>query len=671
MGEVSVYLKHLAVYAEMVEAGVPLPSSSRTTGSFLTICRRCWSATLPRCLPTATMAFFGSSGGGEAAALPNHPLYASGNGTRSMSGYLITRSCAESLSRHLGSRPIVKPIDLAINDVVRELGLVTYWSVPAIIENGSETGLFEHSLGVLWRDRRLSARLDAVRRLDHDAVDALMRFSLLHPSRNRLGMAATAIAEWTSKASGRHPIEYIVSIDRDDDDVQGYRDLTHRSAVQLLVHDNRSLVDAVNRAAERSSGDVLVVVSDDFGCPDGWDEAIDAVVGDRRDFALLVHDGYEGRIMTLPIVGRVLYARLGYIYHPAYFSMYCDDDLTALAVDSVTDRCEALGVSASPLHADGDAVRPDLRTAEQQCGEVEWLAHLREASPGRLRPHASHAAHPREAAPHRPLVPRPHPGQPCQTLASLALPLDRGASVAPVANRLRTWHAHIVFDRLYVIHCQALRKRREHTETSLRRIGWTARWVTNFDPADITPTIWRGRVSGRLRMGEVSVYLKHLAVYREMVESGIRSAFVLEDDAILPDDFRLVFEAYASALPADYDMAFLGASCGNEAAPLSEHPLYANGNGTRSMSGYLITGSCAEQLAMTLDKRPIAKPIDLTIDDIVREFGLITYWSVPAIIANGTETGLFAHSLGVWWRRRGARARLARQLGSIVGRWRR
>ena len=41
------------------------------------------------------------------------------------------------------------------------------------------------------------------------------------------------------------------------------------------------------------------------------------------------------------------------------------------------------------------------------------------------------------------------------------------------------------------------------------------------------------------------------------------------------------------------------------------------------------------------------------------------YWSVPALIANGTETGLFAHSLGVRWRQRTLLARLSRAYGRL------
>jgi hypothetical protein len=158
----------------------------------------------------------------------------------------------------------------------------------------------------------------------------MIRFSLLHPSRGRVARAAQAIAEWTARRNGAHAVEYILSVDTDDD-VAGYRGVAEATGVRLVVNVNRSIVDAVNAAARASTGDVLIVVSDDFGCPDGWDRAVAEVVGDRRDAAVLVHDGIEGRIMTLPILGRALYETLGYIYHPAYVSMFCDDDLTHTA----------------------------------------------------------------------------------------------------------------------------------------------------------------------------------------------------------------------------------------------------------------------------------------------------------------------------------------------------
>src|SRR5207247_1570481 len=94
----------------------------------------------------------------------------------------------------------------------------------------------------------------------------MIRFSLLHPSRGRLERAAQAIGEWTARRSGAHAVEHILSIDTDDD-VAGYRRVAEAAGVRLVVNANRSVVDAANAAARAATGDVLIVVSDDFGCP--------------------------------------------------------------------------------------------------------------------------------------------------------------------------------------------------------------------------------------------------------------------------------------------------------------------------------------------------------------------------------------------------------------------
>jgi glycosyltransferase involved in cell wall biosynthesis len=200
----------------------------------------------------------------------------------------------------------------------------------------------------------------------------MLRFSLLHPSRNRTRLAERALREWTGKSSGTNEIEYILSIDSDDDDVEGYRRLAAGAGARILVQANRSLVQAANRAAEKSTGDILIVVSDDFGCPALWDVEIAAVVGNRRDVAVLVHDGIDGRILTLPILGRDLYQQLGYVYHPDYFSLYCDDDLTRSTelLGKLVDARHLLfphrhySIGATPL--DGTYLRGNDRAAWQR-----------------------------------------------------------------------------------------------------------------------------------------------------------------------------------------------------------------------------------------------------------------------------------------------------------------
>lgn len=158
-----------------------------------------------------------------------------------------------------------------------------------------------------------------------------MKFSLVHASRGRPDQAGGVVSEWRAAASGEHEIEHLLSVDEDDPAGNEYAARARELQVVLVVGPNHTLVEAANRAAARAGGDVLIVVSDDFGCPPAWDTRLAAIFGERRDLAVLVDDGLGARIMTLPVLGRDLYRRLGYVYHPAYHGQFVDEDLTETA----------------------------------------------------------------------------------------------------------------------------------------------------------------------------------------------------------------------------------------------------------------------------------------------------------------------------------------------------
>ena len=161
-------------------------------------------------------------------------------------------------------------------------------------------------------------------------------FSLIHPSRGRPIPALEAMALWLGQASKLYPIEYILSLDHDD--AYLYLD-TIKQAIgrvdfRVVIHQNRSLVDAVNRGAEQAGGDVLVFVSDDFECPDYWDQKILEAANGRRDpWCLFVRDGYRtDGLQCMSIMSRAYYEQDHYMYYPEYKSMYADNDYTEHAM---------------------------------------------------------------------------------------------------------------------------------------------------------------------------------------------------------------------------------------------------------------------------------------------------------------------------------------------------
>jgi len=157
-----------------------------------------------------------------------------------------------------------------------------------------------------------------------------MKISIVHPSRNRVKMATEAVQEW--KHAG---VEYILSVDYSDtaENYIGYQELAKKNKLKLAINHNKNCVDAVNAGAEQTSGDWIVVVSDDFNCPENWVERLRQVVGfeSKEPRIIWVNDGISDNIVSLPIMNRKAYETLGYIYYPKYSSMYADTDLFAMA----------------------------------------------------------------------------------------------------------------------------------------------------------------------------------------------------------------------------------------------------------------------------------------------------------------------------------------------------
>lgn len=156
-----------------------------------------------------------------------------------------------------------------------------------------------------------------------------MVISIIHPSRSRPAQAFEAFKRWTSLIG--EPYEYILSLDIDDDTKFDYFNLFQSTGALITVNTNRSAVDAINRGAEWSKGDILIQISEDFYCFENWGKTVLQAVEGKEDFLLKTDDGTQGWIVTLPIMDRKFYEANGYFYHPGYLHMFVDSDLTHMA----------------------------------------------------------------------------------------------------------------------------------------------------------------------------------------------------------------------------------------------------------------------------------------------------------------------------------------------------
>lgn len=156
-----------------------------------------------------------------------------------------------------------------------------------------------------------------------------MKISLLHPSRARPDKAVKTMINWLTKCNTDN-FEHILSIDSDDPHPLRYIN-NFPNHKFFLVNDNKSVVEATNQAAKVSTGDILIYLSDDFDCTNEWDKLIEKEFeGVTKPMILKVDDclqKFDVAVLTIPIMNRAMYEKLGYFWHPEYKSMFVDEDL--------------------------------------------------------------------------------------------------------------------------------------------------------------------------------------------------------------------------------------------------------------------------------------------------------------------------------------------------------
>lgn len=158
-----------------------------------------------------------------------------------------------------------------------------------------------------------------------------MKFGLVYPTR-RPHCIEDVVKLWEGRAGPRAEYKWCVGVNATDvETATRARQLGLRVAAA-----GANYVAGVNAAAQvlLAECDVLIVVSDDFVPALRWDEALTGVINEWArgkgtvDFVVLVHDGGEGSLATLPIVGTDRVTRFGYLLYPGYASLFSDTELT-------------------------------------------------------------------------------------------------------------------------------------------------------------------------------------------------------------------------------------------------------------------------------------------------------------------------------------------------------
>lgn len=164
----------------------------------------------------------------------------------------------------------------------------------------------------------------------------MVKISLLHPSRGRPVKSYMNTCEWVEKAGVE--VEVICAVDLTDPTKEEY---VKHYVGQCHYYPSDNVVQATNFAAKESTGDIMIYLSDDQKCPENWAQMVlKEFENENRPLVLKVDDclqHFSTAILTMPMMNRQLYEKLGYFWHPWYRSMHVDEDLywTAMSIGAV------------------------------------------------------------------------------------------------------------------------------------------------------------------------------------------------------------------------------------------------------------------------------------------------------------------------------------------------
>jgi len=140
----------------------------------------------------------------------------------------------------------------------------------------------------------------------------------------------------------------LISLDTDDETMNnGYviHNLTkyvykYPNKIIIKYGNSKSKIDAINRDINEIKDffdfDIVVNFSDDMKI---IEKNFDEIIRNKfnlnypdTDGNIYFNDGFVGdKISTMSIIGRKYYDKFNYIYHPSYYSLWCDNEYTEVA----------------------------------------------------------------------------------------------------------------------------------------------------------------------------------------------------------------------------------------------------------------------------------------------------------------------------------------------------
>ena len=171
-----------------------------------------------------------------------------------------------------------------------------------------------------------------------------MKILIKFPTRSRPVKFFYVLDQYIKMAKDITKIAFLISMDEDDAEMNNTivkeKLEIYKNFIKIVYFygNSKTKMQAINADMENVNGwDIVLLASDDMvPVENGYDEIIRQDMTahfNDTDGVLWYNDGGQNNINTLCILGKKYYERFGYIYHPDYISLWCDNEFTDVSVN--------------------------------------------------------------------------------------------------------------------------------------------------------------------------------------------------------------------------------------------------------------------------------------------------------------------------------------------------
>jgi glycosyl transferase family 25 len=202
--------------------------------------------------------------------------------------------------------------------------------------------------------------------------------------------------------------------------------------------------------------------------------------------------------------------------------------------------------------------------------------------------------------------------------------------------------------KVFVCHYDKLVRRKQSIIEQLKKYNIEPEFISNYGKDNLT-TEDKTKFGSNLSDSEISIFLHHRECYKKIIEYNVDYALILEDDALLYDNFFERLQTYMKSLPSDWDILAVGD--GNINMPqhiLNKYNgcnIFAKPNRDDKFKypdAYLIRNKACRKIISCIYNTPtIINAVDVFLSKITYKIGLKYLFSIPQLSCQGSINNTF------------------------------